>query len=582
METPDLFNTFTPEEDDAQVVLRASKSTLGRAQKVIEHWLDAAQNPRYEGGNWISGDCLNPLANREHDALWEYGDGNQVSAIVRQEIRNNVDLAHLITSDSLIQRYADRNMLKLANAIIAKEESKRFDEIMVKNVLDITTRQKSGANTENVVRNANSFVSDQKTHGYLNENELQNWYSVIQSAAFPEKVNQEPVVNNDFSPHELTSAEFASIARAVKLENHGRQWEVFFGNKSLGFCDSPSAPAALNEAHLREVNNALYSNSPDTPEFMEKLSMPSDRVLAEYPELRVTFAEMFAPQQKEKCWKIRTEFPVKAKIVGGVLGWNLAFEPMTISYDDYEKLGNEIDRDRVYVDGVNVYDFAWQNGLRGIPPCEINGKMVLPGKSGGSYSYVNGKANFGFCDEIVCREHANRLAERGLISLPELKLAGIDNVTYSVGSPFSDTKEFRNASKAAQAFLDEKSENRPYVIRSEIQPNGRDSASFVGMTSMSERDGIKNFHKFAGLTDVVFKDAYHEVVKVVKEGTYSGKVLDIADGVVTQKINREGDTVRHDVANLSATVNIGDVIDIQYHDGTGLVAGKDKSVGVGR
>lgn len=132
----------------------------------------------------------------------------------------------------------------------------------------------------------------------------------------------------------------------------------------------------------------------------------------------------------EECWKIRTGFPVKARVVGGILGWELAFEPMTIAYDDYEKLGNEIDHDRVYVDGVNVYDFARQNGLRGVPPREINGKMVLPGNSGGSYSYETGKASFAFGDEIVCREHAKRLAERGLISIqvPDDKFAAAEVV----------------------------------------------------------------------------------------------------------------------------------------------------------
>jgi len=119
----------------------------------------------------------------------------------------------------------------------------------------------------------------------------------------------------------------------------------------------------------------------------------------------------------EACWTIRSQFPVKASIVGGILGWKIVFEPMTISYDDYEKLGNEIDRDRVYVGDVNVYDFAWRNGLRGVPPKEINGKMVLPGKSGGSYSYETGKADFSFPDETTCREHASRLADRGLISV---------------------------------------------------------------------------------------------------------------------------------------------------------------------
>lgn len=119
----------------------------------------------------------------------------------------------------------------------------------------------------------------------------------------------------------------------------------------------------------------------------------------------------------EECWKIRTEYPVRASVVVDAFGrWKLDFDPMTISYDDYEKMGHEIDHDRVYVGGVNVYDYTY--GLHGTPPREVNGKMVLPGKSGGSYSYDTGKASFWFRDEIVCREHVKRLAERGLISIP--------------------------------------------------------------------------------------------------------------------------------------------------------------------
>lgn len=127
-----------------------------------------------------------------------------------------------------------------------------------------------------------------------------------------------------------------------------------------------------------------------------------------YPNRKYSISPMSSP-------------PPKASIGGDdCFGWKLSFDPGAISHEDYMRLGSEIDHDRVYVDGVNVYDYARKNGLNGIPPSELNGKMVLPGSSGGSYNYETGKAHFGFRDEMVCREHVKRLAERGLISIQAL------------------------------------------------------------------------------------------------------------------------------------------------------------------
>lgn len=68
----------------------------------------------------------------------------------------------------------------------------------------------------------------------------------------------------------------------------------------------------------------------------------------------------------------------------------------------------------------------------------------------------------------------------------------------------------------------------------------------------------------------------------VTNGFYTGKVLDVADGVVTQRINREGDVVRHAASLLSAKVGIGDVVGIGYKNGVGVVDGKDVGVDRGR
>jgi len=92
------------------------------------------------------------------------------------------------------------------------------------------------------------------------------------------------------SPHEITSAEFAAVATVVKLEDHGRQWEVFFGDKCRGFSDAPTEREAVSNFHRAQVNNAIYLNSMDASVAgLPKSSMPPEKVLAEYPDLREKF-----------------------------------------------------------------------------------------------------------------------------------------------------------------------------------------------------------------------------------------------------------------------------------------------------
>lgn len=65
------------------------------------------------------------------------------------------------------------------------------------------------------------------------------------------------------------------------------------------------------------------------------------------------------------------------------------------------------------------------------------------------------------------------------------------------------------------------------------------------------------------------------------EGNFSGRIIDVTDGVVVQRINRL-DTVRHDASKLSAAVKEGDVVDIGYRGGVGVVGGLDKDKSRGK
>ena len=68
----------------------------------------------------------------------------------------------------------------------------------------------------------------------------------------------------------------------------------------------------------------------------------------------------------------------------------------------------------------------------------------------------------------------------------------------------------------------------------------------------------------------------------VSEGLFVGRVMDVTGGIVTQKINRDGDTVRHDLRSLSVPVGAGEVIEIKYAGGVGVVTGPGHSAEVGR
>ncbi len=91
---------------------------------------------------------------------------------------------------------------------------------------------------------------------------------------------------------QMPFGEFAQAATATQLLNHGRNWEIFLQGCSLGFADG-SLEAALAQVHEREVNNALYANSPNAPEWM-KADMPSVAVLAEYPHVAARFPDVRA------------------------------------------------------------------------------------------------------------------------------------------------------------------------------------------------------------------------------------------------------------------------------------------------
>ena len=62
-----------------------------------------------------------------------------------------------------------------------------------------------------------------------------------------------------------------------------------------------------------------------------------------------------------------------------------------------------------------------------------------------------------------------------------------------------------------------------------------------------------------------------EAVAAVSKGAFSGQVVQVADGLVTQKVNRDGSSVLHRAAALSRPVKVGEVLDLKYVNGVGVI-----------
>ncbi|MFJ7794700.1 hypothetical protein [Pseudomonas sp. NPDC096950] len=100
-------------------------------------------------------------------------------------------------------------------------------------------------------------------------------------------------------PHEVTFAVFSQRAKVVALTNHGRRWQVTFGNYSA-FSDAETSVDVLRDVHGSAVNNALYLNQPDAPDIGFKPSMPPVDVLNEYPEVVALFPKSVLPLTAEQ------------------------------------------------------------------------------------------------------------------------------------------------------------------------------------------------------------------------------------------------------------------------------------------
>lgn len=88
---------------------------------------------------------------------------------------------------------------------------------------------------------------------------------------------------------------------------------------------------------------------------------------------------------------------------------------------------------------------------------------------------------------------------------------GDPSVTYTVGTVIEgDRKDFTDAREAVAAFRDAKAGDRPYLIRSERLPDGREMASIPGDTTYTEKCGHREYGKWIGGNDAALNSAWRE------------------------------------------------------------------------
>lgn len=90
------------------------------------------------------------------------------------------------------------------------------------------------------------------------------------------------------------------------------------------------------------------------------------------------------------------------------------------------------------------------------------------------------------------------------------------------------------------------------------------------------------------LAEKCFVDAYlrsqerlvaaRDEKNLVISGQHSGEILSIEGGLVIQKVGRKGETVAHELRRLQGDFGKGDVVDISYRDGVGVVGGLAKEI----
>jgi hypothetical protein len=93
------------------------------------------------------------------------------------------------------------------------------------------------------------------------------------------------------------------------------------------------------------------------------------------------------------------------------------------------------------------------------------------------------------------------------------------------------------------------------------------------MSELRDRDLDVSTMAVQGYASTLTK--HRATAGTVIDGAYSGKVLHVAQGIVTQRIDRAGTIVQHNERILNGPVVAGQVIDIAYRDGAGRISSNE-------
>lgn len=157
-------------------------------------------------------------------------------------------------------------------------------------------------------------------------------------------------------------------------------------------------------------------------------------------------------------------------------------------------------------------------------------------------------------------------------------------VVYTVSQEGGADAQFHDPKSAAKAFAKLPATKLPAVVRSVTRADGYVEADVMIAGTGFAQGTTQPVKSVDGMLDHEFNEAFAEVKEesltqettqlgaLVDSGVHSGKILGIKDGYVIQKVGRDPDkVVRHDLSKLSRVPDVGDVEDIGYDNGRGML-----------
>jgi len=354
-------------------------------------------------------------------------------------------------------------------------------------------------------------------------------------------------------PHELTLAQFASLAMVEELTNHSRKWNVSHGDYSA-FSDVATAQEAIADVHHAAVNNALYMNTPEGRTSILSSTFPPASVLAEYPDLVAKFPDATpTPKQEPLTVSALTAEQYKAmkaaddtyqrelvrvygeKNAGDARYQSTHDDPDVQAAANALRMASEVWRSAV-ADARRTLAEATRTDNKMEAP--MNDKPNASWKLAGDLepgdaivSTIPGHAAFVDRVDEVSVTNDNRIKVQ-VNNFTATQYYGLDEqvrvspalyrrnqqspqeaatqeplapnaavtVIYTVNSTDNRDKtvETENPQEAARAFLDIPGSERPYVIRTLKRADGRESADTIASTWSKDDGGQKEFFKSWG------------------------------------------------------------------------------------